>query len=57
VTGQLPGGALAWAWCQQAGTTVGTTTVWDKLRDGRYVPDYYIATPSETTYSTPIPRC
>jgi hypothetical protein len=57
VTGQLPGGALAWAWCQQPGTAVGTTTVWDKLRDGRYVSDYYIATPSKTTYSKPIPRC
>ena len=57
VTGQLPGGALAWAWCQQPGTAVGTTRVWDKLRDGRYIPDYYIATPSKTTYSKPIPRC
>ncbi len=57
VTGQLPGGALAWAWCQQPGTAVATTRVWDKLRDGAYVSDYYIATPSKTTYSKPIPRC
>jgi hypothetical protein len=57
VTGQLPGGALAWAWCQQPGTAVGTTKVWDKLRDGAYVSDYNIATPSKTTYSKPIPRC
>ena len=57
VTGQLPGGALAWAWCQQAGTAVGTTKVWDKLRDGTYVSDYNIATPSKTSYSKPIPRC
>ena len=57
VTGQLPGGALAWAWCQQPGSAVGTTKVWDKLRDGAYVSDYNIATPSKTGYSKPIPRC
>ena len=57
LTGHLPSGALAWAWCQQPGTTIGTTRVWDKLRDGSYVPDSYIATPSKTTYSKPIPRC
>lgn len=57
LTGHLPGGALAWAWCQQPGTTIGTTKVWDKLRDGSYVSDYYIATPSKTSYSKPIPRC
>jgi uncharacterized protein YraI len=57
VTGTLPGGALAWAWCQRPGTTVATTRVWDKLRDGSYVSDYYIATPSKTSYSKPIPRC
>jgi glycoside hydrolase-like protein len=57
VTGQLPGGALAWAWCQQPGSAVGTTKVWDKLRDGAYVSDYNVATPSKTSYSKPIPRC
>jgi len=57
VTGQLPGGALAWAWCQQSGSAVGTTRVWDKLRDGAYVSDYYLATPGKTSYSKPIPRC
>ena len=57
LTGHLSGGALARAWCQQPGTTIGTTKVWDKLRDGSYVSDYYIATPSKTTYSKPIPRC
>jgi hypothetical protein len=57
VTGHLPGGALAWVWCQRPGTTVATTKVWDKLRDGSYVSDYYLATPSKTSYSKPVPRC
>ncbi len=57
VTGNLPAGALGWLTCQQAGTLVSTTRVWDKLADGRWVTDYYLATPSKTTYSKPAPRC
>jgi uncharacterized protein YraI len=57
VVGTLPNGALAWIVCQRAGTKVGTTSVWDKLDDGSWVSDYYVATPSNTTYSKPIPRC
>ena len=55
--GTLPNGGLAWVVCQKAGSTVGTTSVWDKLDDARWVTDYYVATPSKTTYSKPIPRC
>ena len=55
--GTLSGGALAWIYCQRSGTKVGTTSVWDRLDDSRYVTDYYVATPSTTTYSKPIPRC
>jgi hypothetical protein len=56
--GGLAAGALAWAVCQKPGTKkVGTTAVWDKLDTGLYVSDYYVATPSKTTYSAPIPRC
>ena len=43
--------------CQTAGTKVGTTSVWNKLTDGNYVSDYYVSTPSNTTYSAPLPRC
>jgi len=57
VTGTLPAGALGWLTCQQAGSLVGTTRVWDHLADGRWVTDYYLATPSKTTYSKPAPRC
>ena len=57
VVGSLPNGALAWVTCQRAGTKVGTTSIWDRLNDGYWVSDYYVATPSNTTYSKPIPRC
>ena len=36
---------------------MGTTSVWNKLADGSYVTDYYVSTPSNTTYSAPLPRC
>jgi uncharacterized protein YraI len=55
--GLLPGGALGWVTCQQAGSKTGTSGVWDKLRDGHWVPDYYLATPSQTTYTASVPRC
>ncbi len=43
--------------CQTPGSTVGSTAVWNKLSDGNYVSDYYVSTPSQTTYSAPLPRC
>ena len=57
VSGTLPGGALGWVTCQRPGSKVGTTSVWDRLDDGKYVSDLYLATPSKTTYSPPLPRC
>jgi uncharacterized protein YraI len=54
---RLPNGALAWLTCQKAGSKVGATRVWDKLADGRWVTDAYVATPSKTTFSKPAPRC
>ena len=45
VTGRLPGGALAWVVCQQTGGWVGRTRVWDKIPDGHWVSDAYVATP------------
>ena len=53
----LPAGSLAWVTCQRAGTKVGTTSVWDRLSDGSWVTDYYVATGSKTTYTAPIRRC
>lgn len=53
----LPIGSLAWITCQAAGPKVGTTTVWNRLSDGSWVTDYYVATASNTTYTAPIRRC
>ncbi len=53
----LQPGALAYVACQQAGSLVGTTRVWDKLVDGRWVSDYYVSNRSNSTYSAPVPRC
>ncbi|HET6987824.1 MAG TPA: glycoside hydrolase domain-containing protein [Kribbella sp.] len=55
--GLLPIGSLAWITCQSPGTKVGTTSVWNRLSDGSYVTDYYVATASNTTYTAPIRRC
>jgi uncharacterized protein YraI len=55
--GMLPGGALAWVTCQQRGSLTRTSRIWDKLSDGRWVTDYYVASPSKTSYSKPVPRC
>lgn len=57
IGGTLSGGALGWVSCQRSGSTVGTTSVWDRLDDGTYVSDYYLATLSKTSYSPPLPRC
>jgi uncharacterized protein YraI len=57
VLGTLPTGSLAWVTCQRGGTQVGTTSVWNRLPDGSYVTDYYVATASNTTYTAPIRRC
>ncbi|MGW1345234.1 glycoside hydrolase domain-containing protein [Kribbella sp. NPDC002412] len=53
----LPIGSLAWVTCQRAGSRVGTTSVWDRLSDGSWVTDYYVATTSKTTYTAPLRRC
>lgn len=55
--GTLPAGSLAWVSCQSRGSWVATTPVWDRLSDGTWVSDYYVASPSKTTYSSPIRRC
>jgi uncharacterized protein YraI len=43
--------------CQTAGERVGSTPVWDRLTNGAWVADYYVSTPSKTTYSAPLPQC
>ncbi|MBE1877419.1 glycoside hydrolase domain-containing protein [Myceligenerans pegani] len=50
-------GALAYVMCQKSGSTVGSTSVWNKLRDGRWVTDRHVSNRSNTTWSSPVPRC
>lgn len=58
VTGSpLPRGGLAYVICQASGSKVGTTSVWNKLRDGRWVTDYYVSNRSNTSWSATVPRC
>jgi hypothetical protein len=57
VVGSMPGGALARVECQRLGAQVGTTRVWNRLGDGRWVSDRHVATPSRTGFSRPIPHC
>jgi uncharacterized protein YraI len=58
VTGSaLPRGALAHVVCQATGSPVESSNVWNKLDDGRWVSDYYVANRSNTGFSSPVPRC
>jgi len=57
ISGTLPGGALAWLFCQRAGSAVGSTPIWDKIDSRHWVSDNWVATPSKTSYSKPAPRC
>ena len=57
VTGELPSGGLAWVVCQQTGSRVANTRVWDKISYRHWVSDHYVATPSKTGFSKPAPRC
>jgi hypothetical protein len=56
--GTLYGGALAWTVCQKAASArTGSTKVWNQLDSGNYVTDFDVATASQTSYTSPIPRC
>ncbi|MHB1593288.1 MAG: glycoside hydrolase domain-containing protein [Streptosporangiaceae bacterium] len=57
VTGVLPAGGLAWMYCQQPGSVVGRTRVWDKIDNRHWVSDNWVATPGQPGYSRPVPRC
>lgn len=48
--------------CQTTGEIVtgangGSSAIWDRLRNGAFVPDYYIDTPGVGDFSPHIPRC
>lgn len=48
--------------CQAAGETFtshlgGSSTIWDMLTDGSWVPDYFADTPGHGSLSPPVPTC
>jgi len=57
VRGVLPRGALAAIACQRTGELVGDSRVWDRLTNGLYVSDRWVATPGRPGFSPTIPRC
>lgn len=57
LTGQLPGGSLAWVVCQRAGTRVGGTRIWYQTSRRHWVSGNYAATPGPAGLSQPAPRC
>jgi hypothetical protein len=42
--------------CQQTGSRMANTRVWDKISYRHWVSDHYVATPSRTGFSKPAPR-
>lgn len=55
--GVLPNGSLAWVVCQKRGQRVGSSVVWNKLMNGRWVADWYTRTPGGPSFTNSIPRC
>jgi hypothetical protein len=56
-SGRLSAGALARVVCQRAGTTVGATEVWNRLRSGAWVTDARLASSGSTGFAPGVPRC
>jgi hypothetical protein len=57
LAGKLAAGALAQVSCQRTGSKIGSSTVWDKLTNGYWVPDDHVSTVSKKSFSLPMPRC
>ena len=57
VAGSSPNGGLATLTCQATGTLTNGTRVWNRLDSGRWVADFFVANPSNATFSGPPPRC
>ena len=57
LTGQLPGGSLAWVVCQRAGTRVGGTRIWYQTSRRHWVSGNYAAAPGPAGLGQPAPRC
>src|SRR5215831_10924829 len=57
VSGVLSSGSLAWLFCQEDGTAVGGTRVWDEIGPRHWVSDRWVATPAKSGFSKPAPHC
>ncbi len=57
VRGVLHVGALARVACQASGQRMGNTRVWDRLSNGLWVSDGWVATPGRPAFSPTYPRC
>jgi len=60
VTGSLSDGSTIYITCQKSGSEVGYpeyTNVWDLLKSGSYVSDFFTTTPTPYNFSPNIPRC
>lgn len=57
VAQRVPAAGGAWVVCQAPGLKVRTSIVWDRLRNGNWIADYWMNTPGSSTWSPAIPRC
>jgi len=56
-SGRLSAGSLARVVCQRAGSAVGTTEVWNRLRSGAWVTDARLASSGSAGFAPGVPRC
>lgn len=57
LVGVMYRGGLAKVVCQRRGENIFGDPVWNKLRGGAWISDYYLATPARHGFSEPIRRC
>jgi len=57
VRGVLHLGSLARVACQASGQLVGDTRVWDRLSNGLWVSNRWVASPGRPSFSPTYPRC
>ncbi len=55
--GWIYGGTSIDVACQQRGTNVRGSSIWNRLSDGSWVSDFYVSTPVFNDYSPGIPKC
>ena len=56
-TGSLPYGTHINIACQDSGSSVGGSTIWDRLDSGGWVSDYYVSGTPYGKFDSRLPRC